>query len=223
VALLVLAPFLVSARLGEFLTLPSVIASVMPVVSANAHNIWHLAFAARGGDPILMLDTASFFGPVTYRSVAAILVLAQFLATYWLYWSRRVGLAEAAALGAVGWFLFTTQAHENHVLFALPLLAVAWPTRYSLIVPFGVLSITVLANMALHDQVLLEVLGAGLNDPRIQSLRSWNAAANVACFATWLTWAVLRRPGLEPTVNLPMSDTSFEDVARDSVSTAPAQ
>jgi hypothetical protein len=104
---------------------------------------------------------------------------------YWLYWTRRIGLAEAAALGALGWFVCTTQAHENHLFFALPLLALAWPTRRSLLGVFGVLSVTVLSNMALHDQLFLEALGWDLNDPLVVGLRLVNATTNVLCLVGW--------------------------------------
>ena len=114
--------------------------------------------------------------------------------TYWLYWTRRASLAEAAALGVLGWFTFTTQAHENHLFFALPLLSLAWPTRRSLLVPFGVITVTLFLNMLLHDQLLLEALGAGLQDPFVERLRLANAALNVLCCLGWCVTALLRPP-----------------------------
>jgi hypothetical protein len=182
---IVMAPFVVTGTLGELLTLPGTIASVMPVVSADAHNLWWLVAAARGLDPLYTPDVARLVGPLTFRIAAALLVVAQFAFTYWLFWTRRVGLAEAAALGALGWFVCTTQAHENHLFFALPLLALAWPGRRSLLIVYALLSVTVLCNMALHDQLVLEALGRDLNDPLVASLRQLNAALNVLCFVGW--------------------------------------
>src|SRR5439155_1581109 len=104
-------------------------------------------------------------GALTYRTVAGGLVGAVLLLSYWLFWTRRASLAEAAALGVLGWFTFTTQAHENHLFFALPVLSLAWPTRRWLLVPFGTITLTLLANMWLHDELLLEALGSGLVDP----------------------------------------------------------
>jgi hypothetical protein len=194
VAIVVLLPFLVTGRLKEFLGLPGTISTVMPVVSANAHNLWQLLFWLGGDDPLTTADTDRLIGPVTIRLVAGALVLAQFAFTYWLYWTNRVDLAEAAALGALGWFVFTTQAHENHLFFALPLLSLAWPARPKLLIPFAVLSVTVLLNMALHDQLLLEALGSNLNDPLVLNLRLLNAVANVGCFFAWATVAAQRAP-----------------------------
>ena len=166
----------------------------MPVVSADAHNLWWLIVQSRGQDPLFIQDSTRFLGPLTYRTIAGALVGAVFVLTYWLYWTRRASLAEAAALGVLGWFTFTTQAHENHLFFALPLLSLAWPTRRSLLVPFGVISVTLFLNMLLHDQLVLESLGAGLQDPLVERLRLANAALNVVCCLGWCALAALRPP-----------------------------
>jgi hypothetical protein len=199
VSLVVVSPFLVGGKLRELLSLPRTVSSVMPVVSADAHNLWWLLLAPRGEDPLLVLDATPLVGPLSYRLVAGGLVAATLLLTAWLYWTSRATLAESAALGVLGWFTFTTQAHENHLFFALPLLALAWPTRRWLLVPFAVISVTLLLNMLLHDQMLLESLGSGIHDPLIERLRLANAAANVACCLGWSLWAVLRAPAPRPT------------------------
>jgi dolichyl-phosphate-mannose-protein mannosyltransferase len=185
VALLVVLPFITSGRLADLLSLPGTVSSVMPVVSADAHNLWWLIAVARGVDPLFTPDATRFVGPLSYRVVAGVLVLAALALSYWLYWTRRVGLAEAAALGVLGWFVFTTQAHENHLFFALPLLALALPERHSLAWVLAILSVTLLGNMVLHDQLVLEALGADLHDPGVENARVLNAALNVLCFAGW--------------------------------------
>jgi hypothetical protein len=187
-------PFIVTGHLGELLSLPLAVSTVMPVVSADAHNLWWLLFQLRGQNPLFLQDSARLVGPLTFRLASAALVAASMLLTFWLYWTRRTSLAEAAALGVLGWFLFTTQAHENHLFFALPLLSLAWPARPWLLVPFGVLSLTLLLNMVLHDQLVLEGLGSSLDDALVERLRLCNAALNVACFAGWSVWAAARRP-----------------------------
>jgi hypothetical protein len=193
-SLLITLPFFLTGHGRELLSLPGTITSVMPVVSADAHNFWWLLLQPRGEDPLFVQDAARALGPLTYRVVAAGLVGAVMLVTIWLYWTRRAGLAEAAALGVLGWFTFTTQAHENHVFFALPLLSLAWPTRRWLLAPFGVLTLTLFLNMFLHDQLLLESLGRGINDPGIEQLRLVNAGLNVVCCLGWALWAALRTP-----------------------------
>jgi Gpi18-like mannosyltransferase len=187
-------PFVVAGRVGDLLTLPGTISSVMPVVSADAHNLWWLVLSARGQDALFVQDATRAIGPLSYRLLAAGLVGAAFLFTGWLYWTRRTSLAEAAALSVLSWFTFTTSAHENHLFFALPLLALAWPTRYALLAPFGVISLTLLMNMVLQDQLVLEAFGRELDDPVIGRLRLINAAINVACWAVWSLLAALRSP-----------------------------
>src|SRR5437870_4945539 len=131
-------PFFAAGRLSELLSLPGNVTSVMPVVSADAHNLWWIIVQQRGADPLFVEDSAHAFGPLTFRATAAVLVAAVLLLTWWLYWTRRASLAEAAALGVLGWFTFTTQAHENHLFFALPLLSLAWPLERALLVPFAI-------------------------------------------------------------------------------------
>jgi Gpi18-like mannosyltransferase len=194
VAVVITLPFLLTGRLSELLSLPGNISSVMPVVSADAHNLWWLILEPRGQDPLFVQDSARAVGPLTYRMVAGALVGAVFVLTYWLYWTRRASLPEAAALGVLGWFTFTTQAHENHLFFALPLLSLAWPGRRSLLVPFGVITVTLFLNMLLHDQLVLESLGSGLEDPLVERLRLANAALNVLCCLGWSVLAALRQP-----------------------------
>jgi hypothetical protein len=195
VGLVVISPFIVTGHLGDLLTLPGTMSSVMPVVSADAHNVWWLAFAPHSEDALTVFDSQRLVGPLSFRAVAGLLVLAQLGLTCWLYWTRRVSLAEAAALGALGWFVFTTQAHENHLFFALPLLALAWPERRSLLVVYAVLSVTLLLNMVLHDQLVLEALESGTGDRWVRILRVLNAGLNVACCLAWTAWASLRPAG----------------------------
>ena len=184
--------FLVSGRVPELLSLPGTISSVMPVVSADAHNVWQLVLEARGMDPITTPDSSRLVGPLTYRVAAGALVAAVLLLSYWLVWTERASLAEAAALGVLGWFVFTTQAHENHLFFALPLLALAWPARGSLLLVYGLLSLTLLLNMLLHDELVLEALGLDLHHATVQQLRTVNAGLNVATLLAWAYAATVR-------------------------------
>jgi Gpi18-like mannosyltransferase len=196
VAGLIALPFILTGHFFELLSLPLAVSTVMPVVSADAHNLWWLVLQLRGQDPLFLEDSWRAVGPLTYRMLSAGLVGASMLLTFWLYWTRRASLAEAAALGVLGWFTFTTQAHENHLFFALPLLSLAWPARPALLVPFGVLSVTVLLNMVLQDQLVLEALGLDPGDLLVEQLRLFNAALNLACFVGWSIWATLRTPTL---------------------------
>jgi hypothetical protein len=210
VSLLVALPFILTGHLAELLTLPNTIATVLPLATADAHNLWRLVLAARGLDTLSTPETAPVLWHFSYRTVATVLVLAQLAFVTWLYWSRRVGLAEAGALGALGWFVTTTQAHENHLIMALPLLSLAWPTRRALLVPYAVLSLTVFANMALQDPLTMEALGRDLQDPLLVHLRLLNAAINVLTLVVWSVWATLRRPPVSRAPSAGSTDRAAE-------------
>jgi hypothetical protein len=57
-----------------------------------------------------------------------------------------------------------------------------------------VITLTLLANMWLHDELLLEAMGRGLLDPLVERLRLANAAANVLCCLGWALTAAVRPP-----------------------------
>ena len=195
----VLAPYALAGRLSDLLSLPGVVARAMPVVSGNAHNVWWLVAGAQGSSPVTIADTASLLGPLSYRVVAAALLVAFLALTTWLLASRRVGLAEGAALWVVGWFVLTTQAHENHWFIALPLLCLALPRRPGLLAAAGLLSLGGLLNLVLHDPLVLHALALDGAAPGAQGLladlRTLNAVLVVALLAGWSASAVRRRPG----------------------------
>ena len=71
-ALVVCLPFIVYGTFGELFILPRLIAETMPVVTANAHNVWWLV---TNGKPDFVLDAEPLFGPLTYRQAATALSL----------------------------------------------------------------------------------------------------------------------------------------------------
>ena len=186
----VVSPFAVHGRLADFLTLPSQIAGVMPVASANAHNLWWIVSGNPGG---FHLDSETVLGPLTYRQVALPLVLAVAVYTLWLAWRRpTISVFLLAAYQAFGWFMFTTQAHENHPFMVLPLLVMAAPLASIARVLFAIVSVTLLANMALHDPFIIDRTSELVSESirfRLQILNSW---INLATFAVW-TWALAAR------------------------------
>jgi len=61
----------------------------------------------------------------------------------------------------VGWFVVTMRAHENHLFMALPFLAVAWALDRRYMLVFGLVSVSLLLNLALHDPLLVGSVAAG--------------------------------------------------------------
>lgn len=194
VSAVVVLPFVLSGRFGDLLGVPSTIASVQPSVTANAYNAWWLIFGLGGiADRQSVLDMTTLAGPFTYRLVAGVCVAINFLLTGWLYWTRRAGLAEVAALGVLGWFLLTTQAHENHLFVALPVLALAWPGRPGLLIVFALLSLTIFINM-LGASALPQLIGSLAGGRLLAGLRDLTAGLNVGCYVVWAVVAAVRPP-----------------------------
>lgn len=191
-ALAVCLPFIVYGTFSELFILPRLIAETMPVVTANAHNIWWIV---TNGKPDFVMDAAPLLGDFTYRQVAAALSLL--VIGYGLWRTDPHGrdgeLSMMAAYLAFGWFMVTTRAHENHAFFALPLLVMATPRSRFAWAAFGVLSLTLFLNMALHD-FGLEAWRLSLLPPetwlRLQLL---NSGLNVALFLAWTVKIALPR------------------------------
>ena len=64
--LVVALPFLLHGTLRELIGLPGAISSVMPVVTANAHNLW---WGFSSGGARWYMDQDAFVGPLSYRLV----------------------------------------------------------------------------------------------------------------------------------------------------------
>jgi Gpi18-like mannosyltransferase len=172
-------PFVVSQRLAELLTLPAAIASYMPFVSANAHNLWWLI---ANGQPIIHRE--AWIGPITYQQVALALVFAFTLAV--IFQLRQAGKGRIFMLAAYqtfAWYCLSTQLHENHSFMVLPLLALALPFDRWAWAPLVTVSTTLLLNMTLHDPLFTSDLPSAL----IHSLTIYNALANMVLLGVW-TW-----------------------------------
>jgi Gpi18-like mannosyltransferase len=197
--LVVCLPYLVYGTFGELFVLPRLIAETMPVVSANAHNVWWIV---TNGKPDFVLDAEPLLGSLTYRQAAA--ALALLVSAYGFQRTDPRGrdgeLSAMAAYLAFGWFLVTTRAHENHFFFALPLLVMATPRSRFHWAMYGLLSLTLLLNMTIHD-FGLEAFRLTLFEPEIWlRFQLANAGLNVVLFLVWTTSLGPRRePALEPT------------------------
>jgi hypothetical protein len=182
--LLVCLPYLLAGTLEQLLTLPRLIAETMPVVTANAHNLWWLVTDAKSD---FVFDADPLLGPLTYRQVAVLLTLAILAYGLWRTdpHARRGGLFAMAAYLAFGWFLVTTRAHENHPFFVLPLLVMAAPRSRFLAGAFLVLSITLFFNMTFHDFSLGPLRESLLPPDLWVRLQLLNAGVNVLLFLVW--------------------------------------
>ena len=195
-ALIVCLPFIIYGTFSELFILPRLIAETMPVVSANAHNVWWIITWAR---PDFVYDAESLVGPVTYRHVAIMLSL---LVMGYALWrtdprARNGELSAMAAYLAFGWFMVTTRAHENHAFFALPLLVMATPTSRFSWWMFWLVSLTLFLNMAYHDFGLEAWRLARFSFEDWQTLQLFNAGLNVVLLLIWSLAVWMRRSDAE--------------------------
>jgi Gpi18-like mannosyltransferase len=178
-------PFLITQRIGDLIALPSAIAQYMPYASVNAHNLWWLVTDGRQ-----VPDRDPWIGPISYEMASMALVLAGTLCV--LRWTPSAGTGRffmLAAYQAFGWYCVTTQLHENHSFFVLPLLALALPFDRWAWAPLSSITVTLLVNMVLHDPIMTGSMPGEL----IHRLATLNALANMAILVAW-TWRLLGIP-----------------------------
>jgi hypothetical protein len=191
VAAIVLAPFVLAVRLATVAGLPSHISGVMPVVTANAHNLW---WSVTHASPEFALDSDVFRAGLTFRQVSAVLLAGAYLFVLGLAWFRacdRWRLLGLAAFNVHVWFCLTVGAHENHPFLVLPLLAlVAWRSRF-LAVLYVALTALLALNVLLHDPSLRERLVTMLDPMPLELAASW---ANLGLAALWAAWLLAGRP-----------------------------
>jgi hypothetical protein len=180
-------PYLRHGTLRELIGLPRAIGSVMPVVTANAHDVWWLL---SGGAARWPLDQEPLLGPLSYRLVAIALVGA--FAALALARALREptfgAVFTAGAYSGFGFFMAMTQVHENHMYVVFPLLAVAAAVDRRLWPLYAVLAITWCANMLLHDFDLAEPVVAPLLPWPLAQAQWANSLVNTLALAGWTVW-----------------------------------
>ena len=139
-------------------------------LTAQAHNLWWVPTLLEWR---FIEDSEQFLGPVPYRVVAlAMVALLAFVVVARLPNLRpRDSLYGLVGALTVGWFVLTVRAHENHLFMAIPFLTVAWALDRRIGVVLGLVSASLLLNVALHDPLLMDNYAAG-PDPG-QPLPAW--------------------------------------------------
>jgi len=90
-----------------------------------------------------------------------------------------------AAYMAFGWFLVTTRAHENHAFFALPLVVMATPSSRFSWAMYGLISMTLFLNVALHDFGLEPLRRSLFTSEALMRIQLANAGLGIAIFLVW--------------------------------------
>jgi hypothetical protein len=164
-AALVFAPFFAIGRGADAVSALALQLEAMPYASVNAHNVWWLL---TGGLPwtdagIRVLDLVSLkqisiavFGAFYAAVLVRALRTDDARATY-----------TAAATVALGFFMLLTHMHENHAVPAVVMLSLAALGRPRVQGVLLAASLTLLANMALHDPFLTDVVRPYVPGPHV--------------------------------------------------------
>jgi Gpi18-like mannosyltransferase len=164
-ALALVSPFAVLGRFSDLLLALTTQLDAMPFVTVNAHNLWWIA---TGGPPWVPV-TAGPAPLLSWTGVAAVLFGVLYLATL-VRLARSHdpdSLYVAAASLLFGMFVLGTHMHENHLFAVLPVLALAAPRVRAARALFAALTLTLLANMALHDPFLTHLLRPAVPGPHV--------------------------------------------------------
>ena len=189
--LLLAAPVILAGQFGAMAAAMRRNVGNFAFASANAHNLWWLVTWGDGWRP----DTTPLALGLTYRQVGLALFAACAVATLWWLWPRATEAAPVLVAGAYLSYAFailTTEAHENwtFALFAPLALAAALHPARTYWPLYAALSVTLLANLALHDPPLRDLAGRDF-DPWAYRLGIANAAAQCALFLWW-NWLLVR-------------------------------
>jgi hypothetical protein len=165
-----------------------------PLVSANAHNLWW--FLMHGNTWVE--DTLAPFAGLSYRTAGLLLLAVAYALVLVGAW-RRPGrdVWPLAAYVGFAFYMLPTEMHENYGFAMLALLAVAIAKDRRLVGVYVVLTLTMLANHALHDPAFYALLGLPSPEVQLGTARWINATVNVLVFGGWTLWeavALVRTP-----------------------------
>jgi Gpi18-like mannosyltransferase len=158
-------PFLQSGRILDALSSLLTQVDAMPYISVNAHNLWWLWGL---GAPWTSAH-ARPFDLLEWGTLSLLLFATVYLATLVLLWRSKepLSLYAAAATVSFGFFVLSTHMHENHLLYPLPLLALAGAESKRVRITFYILTAAALGNMVLHDPLLTDWARAHTPGPHL--------------------------------------------------------
>jgi hypothetical protein len=187
-------PYIAAGRGWEMASVFVNFSRVMPVVTANAHNLWWLVLGQPG---LFKADSAIFLGPFSYQTVGLVLLLVGYTAALMktLGDGDRATLFSAAGFMSLSFFLFSTQVHENHAFLVFPMLAMCWPASARLLLVLLILTVTMFANLAMHDPILEPqmptLIAQYTADWLPPPLADWVTTERLMLLGTWLNFVAL--------------------------------
>jgi len=160
-----LLPFVALGRLVDAVRAFAGHLDAMPYLSVNAHNLWWLVGR---GLPWTEASTPAL-GPLSWRALSLVLFGVFYVLTLLWLWrsSEPHSLYVAAASAALGFFNLATHMHENHLFYAVPLLALAGLRAKRVQLVLVVVTATFLVNMLAHDPFLTHLARAHAPGPHL--------------------------------------------------------
>jgi Gpi18-like mannosyltransferase len=170
-----------------------------PYVSGNAHNLWWFLLSIAGIDGKIK-DSTELFAGLSYSVVSLVLLVVLYtVAARVLIKTHSPLTAEPVAYICLLVFVFAVRMHENHSLQILPILLLSGLALRHQRIIFGTLSITILANMALHSPEIVGYEGNAF----ASAAGVLNSGLNVAILAYWSWELFWRRRGTANAAPLP--------------------
>jgi hypothetical protein len=175
---LVFLPFLLAKTLPNAVSALRNTVGLFPVLSANAHNSWWLISGGHGWQS----DLKPVIGSLDARTAGLIAFGGAYLLALFRRRDGFEGFFSAAYVG-FAFFMLSTEMHENYLYPVVALLMIVWRAS-----PFHAglaltITVTSLANMALHD--IVNNPAAVLPADTLNTLRLINSAINAAAFTVW--------------------------------------
>jgi Gpi18-like mannosyltransferase len=175
-------PFILSGTVSEAIAALRQTIGLSPVLSANAHNFWYLF--SQGNSWVS--DAVPLIGPLTARTLGLVsfsIIYAYILYTSWRSPFTGKRLFSDTAYIAFNFFILNTEMHENYLFPTVTLLTFSfWQSKFLKAALF-IITITSLANMALHDPLLKPSYWLPLIT--VSRLTILNSGINLAVFIIW--------------------------------------
>ncbi|MBI2862335.1 MAG: hypothetical protein HYX89_05915 [Chloroflexi bacterium] len=194
VTALVSLPFFIGGTIDQLAGLPAGITSARASISVNAHNLWWLKFGAQAP---FTPDSLAAVKSLSYRGAALLMWALLYIVALASLVRQRAEPHRylIAAFVSLAFFGVMTQIHENHLFQLFPFLAVVAVFGGIPAAFYGLLTVSLLGNMLLHDPLLLPWLTRLLSSETLEWLRMSNALLIIGTLTLWAVWLVARALG----------------------------
>ncbi|MEW6607625.1 MAG: hypothetical protein AB1414_09240 [bacterium] len=184
-ALVINFPFIWTNKLHKVVYIFIQIAHCMPFISCGAHNLWWLLTFGRAYP---VSENELFLGLISYKIAGSLLMIIFFSYTL-LRLCKNYSYTSIflfSSFVAYIFFMFLTRIHSNHMYMVLPLLSMVWFLDKRLKWIYFTLSVTIFANMSLHDGVIVNWLNTISLGFIVNPSKIINSLINTCVLGYWI-------------------------------------